>query len=344
LLNSSAGKSIFNQIARAGARTNSTFAPIGGKASAAPAPQADAREQLALEIRKKIGLDLSDILHMTIGHAEGDWRSVFIVRTRNPVRPQEVLARLPRNVFRLVSTGKPVKDPDPIRVGAHTIHVKAGGDAFVIPEDRTVVHGAADTLRAILERNAEPKFSADLTEALTQVDGSKTIGLALVFPKANNEKTRAGAPAWLAGATPPPAGSVSFEFTEQIKATFKATFNDERDAAQVMSTVQGSVASAKNVPGEAGKLIQSVQIAQSGSQLTITARAGPDVVAGIANPAQVARLVIYLGNGLQGHAAGSTSQFVAGSVKSSGGRTTSKSKVRDGQFQPVPSKLGPRSR
>jgi hypothetical protein len=158
------------------------------------------------------------------------------------------------------------------------------------------------------------------------------------------EKTRAGAPEWLGGAAPPPAGAVSFEFTEQIKATFKATFNDERDAAQVMSTVQGSIASAKNVPGDTGKLIQSIQISQSGTQLTITARAGPDVVAGIANPALVARMVSYVGNGLQGHAAGSTFQYVAGSVKPSGGRTTSNSKVRDGAFQPVPSKIEPRSR
>jgi hypothetical protein len=344
LLISSAGKSILKQIARAGRGTSITFAPTGRKAAPVPDQLADAREQLAQEIRNETGLDLSNIVRVTIGHGEGDWRSVFIFRTRNPVKPQEVLERLSRNVFRLVGTGKPIKDPDPIQVGAHTIHVKAGGNAFVIPEDRIVVHGAAQTLRAILERNAEPKLSADLTEALTDVDGSKTIGLAIVLTKANNEKTIPGAPEWLGGATPPLAGAVNFEFSEQIKATFKATFKDQRNAAKVMSTVQASIVSAKNVPGEMGKLIQSVEVSQSGTHLTITASAGPDVVAGIANPAQMARVLGYVGNGLQGRAADSTFRYVAGSVKSSGGLTTSKPKAGDGGIKLVPSKVEPRSR
>jgi hypothetical protein len=335
LLNSAAGKSILKQIAHA---ANSTFAPIGGKAARAPAPQPDAREQLAQEIRKEIGLDLSNILHLTMGHAEGDWRSVFIFRTRNSVKPQEVLALLPRNAFRVVGTGKPAKDPDPIRVGAHTIYVKAGGNAFVIPKDRILVHGAAETLRAILERNAEPKLSADLSDALAQVDDSKTIGLAMVFAKTNNEKTRVSAAEWLGGATLPPAGAMSFEFSEQITAAFKTTFHDERDAAKVLSTVQDSVASAKGVPGDLGKLIQSVRISQSGAQLTVTARAGPDIVDGIADPTLVARVLSYLGNPLQRQAGDSTFEYVAGSVK------TFKSKVGEGRVKSVPSKIEPPSR
>jgi hypothetical protein len=344
LLNSSAGKSILKQIARAGRRTSSRFAPTGRKPAPVPDELADAREQLAQEIRNEIGLDLSNIVHVTIGHAEGDWRSVFIVRTRNSVKPHDLLERLSRNVFRVVGTGKPAKDPDPIQVGAHTIHVKAGGNAFVIPEDRVVVHGAAQTLRAILERDAEPKVSADLTGALTHVDGSKTVGLAIVFDKAKTEKARRGAGDWLGGATPPLAGAASFEFSEQIKATFRATFTDERNAAEVMSTLEGSIASAKNVPAEMGKLIQSVEVSQSGTLLTITATAGPDVVAGIANPAQVARILDYVGNGLQAQAAESTFQYVAGSGKASGGETTSKSKVGEGPIKPAPPKVEPRNR
>jgi hypothetical protein len=195
-----------------------------------------------------------------------------------------------------------------------------------------------------LERNAEPKVSADLSSALAQVDGGKTIGLAMVFAEANNEKARRGAPEWLGGATPPLAGAASFEFSEQIKATFKATFTDEHNTAKVLSTLEGSIASAKNVPAEMGKLIHSVEVSQSGTRLTITATAGPDVVAGIANPAQVARILGYVGNGLQGQAAGTTFQYVAGSGKSSGGQTTSKSKVGEGPIKPAPPKVEPRNR
>jgi hypothetical protein len=317
LLNSPAGMSVLQQVVGAVASARSTASQRGRQTG--PATPADTWARIDGAIGKDLGLDLLNIREAMLARAPGDWRPISIVHTYKSVKPNEVLERLPRNPFFSLDTGKPVKDADPIQVGARWISEKSG-TAFVIPEDKVVVYGSTKALRAILERDASTNLPAELTETMARLAGKSTVEVAFALAKSGEEKTPTAA-----AVTLPSAGTLTIQFSDEINARCDVTFEAESQAAKAMSTLRSFLASAQSVPGDVGKLIHNVEASQSGSGLTITAKAERDAIAGIADPVLLGQLLRDVFDKFQIQPPRTT--FVGRSGKVSTSATDSKSKA-----------------
>jgi hypothetical protein len=280
-LNSAAGKAAIEQISRLSQQAQGTFEEVGAKISGKPAPprppMLEPREFLTKEVRRELGIDPFDIVHVTVAQAEGDRQGVTVARTRKAVKAEEIQKHLARNAFQFVGPkGAPPAEPRSIKVGAFTVY-EAAGVSFVIPEDRVVVYGTTESLRAILERNAAARFSAELTEALANADTSKTIAVAAVLPRGQTPEKVDG----LGSAVLPQSVAFSFDVTDQVKITGRGKFQRAEQAGEFKTAVEKVIATARgarDLPPGVGKLLESIQLKHSGDQVHVTANADATAV------------------------------------------------------------------
>jgi len=118
------------------------------------------------EAEKEIGLSLSNIERLVIGGASGGGRLVVAVRTKQPVKAEDLVGKIKGKSF----TGK--------KVGSYTLY-EAGNDGFSVVGKKLVVFGPARAVQDVLTRNKKPDFSPRLSAAMKEADFSKTIAIAI---------------------------------------------------------------------------------------------------------------------------------------------------------------------
>jgi hypothetical protein len=319
-LKSSAGQAVVQQITALGQRARSTFARVAqgtsGKPVALP-PMPAPQEFLAQEVRKEIGLEVSDLRHLTLAKAEGESRPVVVLRTGTKVKAADILKHIHPNDFHAK------------RVGNHTLY-EGAKHAFMLPEDRTVVFGSASLLRAILKRNGAASLSPALREAIAQADFSRPVSVAT---------TKLDGWTWLGASPLPQAGGFAFDFSDGVKISFRAKFKDASAAAKFKTTLDQKIAAGRQLPGTSpmvAKLLGNLRTTVSGGQLTLSTSADPKAVL---------EAIVQLGTSAQrtfkhvGNAVGSTSadprfKYVGSPTAGNGGK-------KPFTIKDIPTKVGP---
>jgi hypothetical protein len=273
-LASQAGKEVIEQVVRLGQNAQSTFervaAEVSGKPAPPPPPKLEPREAFIKDVRAAIGVDPFDIVHLTVGQAEGDHQPVFIVRTRKVIKAEEIQEHLPNNVFQFIGQAPQPPVRRSTKVGNHTVH-EAAGVSFVIPEDRVIVYGSTGALRAILERTGAARMSAELTEALAHTDCGKTLAVAVVPPKGKQAFIPEGFNSPI-----PDSASLTLDVTDRVKITGRLKFANSGQAGECKTAVDGILGKAREgsgIPPGVTKLVGSIHVKQSGDQVLLTASA-----------------------------------------------------------------------
>jgi hypothetical protein len=159
-------------------------------------------------------------------------------------------------------------------------------------------------------------------ETMAGLAGKSTVEVAFALAKSSAEKTPTAA-----AVTLPSAGTLTIQFSDEINAQCDLTFEDESQAAKAMSTLRSFLASAQSVRGDVGKLIHNVEASQSGTGLTITAKAERDAIAGIADPVLLGQLLRDVFDKFQIPPTRTTFEYVGRSGKVSTSANGSKSKA-----------------
>jgi hypothetical protein len=280
-LNSAAGQAVIREVALMEYRARQSFKFVSKKINGVdgkgtnpepelkPEPEPEPRRYYADMVRKETGLDLAHIRHLTVAGAHGG-RPVVIVRTSQAISAEQILS----------GTGH--ADVRKVQEGTQTVY-EGGRNSFVLPEDRTVVFGPAETLRAIVRRNGAATLSPVLRQAIGQADFSKTVTLAADWQEA--KKTRHGkggfGPDWLDALLLPEAGAFGFELTTQVDITFQGIFQDAGQATEFKAAVERQAALARNgggLPPGLTKLVQNLRVSGAGSQVSISASSDAQVV------------------------------------------------------------------
>jgi hypothetical protein len=125
------------------------------------------------------GVPPSDVEWMTAGGDAKD--GVALYRTKKAVKAEDIQA--------VMKKAYPKTEFDKSDVGRYTIYELKGADAggppaFCVADERQVIFGKLDTLRAVLKRDKAPEFSAKLQAAMKQADFDATVAVAAGgFPK-----------------------------------------------------------------------------------------------------------------------------------------------------------------
>jgi Protein of unknown function (DUF1559) len=151
-------------------------------------------------------------------------------------------------------------------------------------DDRTVAVGEEAALREVLVRDGPAKLSDELTAAMNEVDFSKSLALA---GSLKNLAKAAGPVGANLGAIPfgPDAirgGGLQADVGNDIRFRGVTIFKDVATAEQMKKMGDGMLAAAKlnsaKMPPEAAKILDSVEIANSGSTIRVSATIEVDTI------------------------------------------------------------------
>ncbi len=210
-------------------------------------------------------LKIEDISSVTMG---GGKDMVAVIKTKKKISPDNV---------------KQKKDAKESKVGKYTLY-ELHGDAFCMPDSHTVILGEPETLKKVLERNGNARFSDTLKSAIGKTNFSSTIAMAAVTkPGQAGDLLPGGIGVPHAKDLPQTdyiSASINVGSDLDIKVT--ARCEDSSAAAEAKKKVEELKQQADQLGGAGGQgdaemlnelkeITKSIKVSQSGSQVTMTA-------------------------------------------------------------------------
>ncbi len=213
-------------------------------------------------------LKIEDISSVTLGGTLGGGKNmVAVIKTKKKISPDNV---------------KEKKDAKETKVGKYTLF-DMGGEAFCMPDSHTVVIGELETLKKVLERNGNAKFSDTLKSAIGKANFSSTVAVAAVTKPGQAgglHPVDIGVPAKDLPQTEYIAASINVGSNLDIKVT--ARCEDSSAAVDAKKKVEELKQQADKLDGagvpvdaetlsELKEIAKSIKVSQSGSHVTMTA-------------------------------------------------------------------------
>jgi phage FluMu protein Com len=230
------------------------------------------KKVLDKDLEKEVGLGPTNIERVTFGanFSGQEPDIVAVVHTKTSVQASDLTAKMRR--------GKDVKES---KVGSYTIYESSGpaGDAFCIVNSKLVVGGPSKSVRAVLQRDKKPDFSASMQAAMNQVNFSDTYALALDVKSLPKDGGNAGLmPGGLGNfsATKMIGGVDGFALSGKVATdvTLKATVlcKDNQSATDLKKQIDGALVTVRQsefVPKDFANLLD-MDLTVSGSNLNLT--------------------------------------------------------------------------
>jgi predicted Zn finger-like uncharacterized protein len=222
------------------------------------------------------GLALSDVKTIVWGGNPTTGSVVTVMETTRSVAAKDLQAKKRNQRY------------TPRTVGSYTLY-EGQFDAFCVVSSRTILTGAPQTLRTVLERNAAPRLSATMERALADVDFSKAVASAMDMSAFANKK-KDGGPRLGGGlfdalggfggfadksTTEPETVALEVEVSKDVTTRLVLGYRDasaaeagKRDLDKAKAQV-GDLTQ-RGVPKEVADALGQVQVTLSGARLTAT--------------------------------------------------------------------------
>jgi hypothetical protein len=222
------------------------------------------------EAEKEIGLKLSNVERIVVGgHLGGGDQPVVAVRTKQPVKAEDLVGKIKGKSF----TGS--------KVGSYTLYETPGGDgnAFCVAKSKLVLFGPASSLRSVLQRNKKPDLSPKLNAAVKEADFSSTIVIAAAAPKQGGGKPAGnigGLPisgaALFAGDDDVDGMVLQAKVTADVSLTFMLLCRDPATATVAKRKLDEGLTKAKSMPNIPPELRNALDVKSSvsGRKVTMT--------------------------------------------------------------------------
>jgi hypothetical protein len=217
------------------------------------------------EAEKGIGLQLSNVERIVVGgHLGAGDQPVVAVRTKQPVKAEDMLAKIKGKSF----TNK--------KVGSYTMY-EEGGAGFCVVSKKLVLFGPSGGLQSVLARNKKPNFSAGLSAAMKEADFSRTIVIAAAAPKQGGGKPAGnfgGLPisgaALFAGDDDVDGVVLQAKVTADVSLTLMLLCRDPATATVAKRKLDEGLTKAKSMPNVPPELRNALDVKSSASGRKVT--------------------------------------------------------------------------
>jgi hypothetical protein len=223
--------------------------------------------------KESTGVELTEIQRITFGgNLTAADNGVMVIRTKKAVTSNDILASKGMENFKETT------------IGRFVIYEKPG-EAFCIPDGRTIIMGSPETLRQVLERNRTATLSAEMAGTLKQVDLGKAMGVAVQLRK-DKLKGLLGAgamPVDMARMLEQVEGvALRVDWTSRIDWRLILSCREAKTAEELRKLIDGGLVAFKKaarLPKEMLKMLDSLQIGTTGARLTLAMQLEPMMLA-----------------------------------------------------------------
>jgi hypothetical protein len=239
----------------------------------APSLKANWRFTLDSQVLSRAGV--AQLLGARARNVRGEWGRLEVIKTQQSVSVQELVAEHPGVNF------------SSSQVGGHTLY-EGGGECMFLPDNKTVVRGTPETVRAIMVRTTPSKLSPGMQTALGLTDLSRPVALAAnlqaggieppAFPRLNpfgfdqiaNQAEALGGQA---------------EVATDVRLQFTLLCKDPEAAETVQKLIDSGAALSRNNPlvsKDTRDMFASLTMATSGRKITGSATLKDEQLLGLA--------------------------------------------------------------
>jgi hypothetical protein len=243
--------------------------------------------QLEADLTKRLGLGPADINKVLLGGEFSKLPPDFtvVVKTSKALRAEDLVHKLGGQDFFDEEKSGPYRMYTSTREELKTVGGEYLPDSFAVVNNTTVVLGPAVSVRKVLERNHNPRFTPSLQEAMKKTDFSRTLAVAVgkmpdelrtIIKDMASQKLGAAfvlldqAFAWLDKLN---GGGLEVHVSSSVDLKVRGIFSDPKDAEETKNNVASTikwVRSFGKIPPDWSAILDSLKGQVRGDTVTWT--------------------------------------------------------------------------